>query len=83
MFDPGEESKAHEVLDSLIRGEKEVGGSRRLLSNHDMDWDVTPWCGMEWEEAGTLFPAPTIWEGEVYSTLSCRGEAVCLASTCG
>ena len=82
MIDPGEESKAHEVLDSLIRGEKEVEGARRLLTNHVMDWDDTPWCDMEWEEAETLFPAPTIWEGEVYSTLSCRGEAVCLASIC-
>ena len=49
MFNPGEETEAHE--DSIIRGEKRVGGAGRVLAIQDMDWDDYPWCGMEWEEA--------------------------------
>ena len=51
MFDPGEEDRAHEALDSLMRGEQEEEGTSQALPSPDMDWDDTPWCGMEWEEA--------------------------------
>ena len=49
MFNPGEENEAHGDLDSMLRGEEKVGGSRRVLATQDMDWDDSPWCGMEWE----------------------------------
>ena len=39
MFNPGEETEAHEDLDSILRGEKRVGGARRVLAIQDMDWD--------------------------------------------
>ena len=60
MFDPGEESKAHGDLDLILRGEEEV--SRRVPNTKDMDWDDSTWCGMEWDEAEMLFPAPILWE---------------------
>ena len=60
MFDPGEESKAHGDLDFILRGEEEV--SRRVPNTKDRDWDDSTWCGMEWDEAETLFPAPILWE---------------------
>ena len=76
MFNPGEENEAHGDLDSMLRGEEKVGGSRRVLATQDMDCDNSPWCGTEWEEAETLFPAPILWEGEVRQTPYRGGEVV-------
>ena len=46
LFNPGEENDAHEDLDTILRGEKGVGGAERVLAIQDMDWDDYPWCGM-------------------------------------
>ena len=66
-----------------MRGEQEEKRSSQVLPDHDMDWDDTPWCGMEWEETETLFPAATSSGEEVCSTLSRGGGVVCSAPTCG
>ena len=60
MFDPGEEIKAHGDIDYILRGEEEV--PRRVPNTKDRDWENSAWCGMEWDEAETLFPAPILWE---------------------
>ena len=77
MFDPGEEIKAHGDLDSILRGEKEV--PRRVSNTKDRDWDDSTWCGMEWDEAETLFPAPILWERRTFRTPLRGGAVVCLA----
>ena len=83
MFNPGEKNEAHGDLDSMLREEEKVGGMRRVFATQDMDWDNSPWGGMEWEEAETRFPAPILWEGEVCPIPSRGGEVVCSAPVCG
>ena len=77
MFNLGEESAAHGALDSMLRGEEKVESLGSLLALQDMDWDDNTWCGMEWEEAETLLPAPTIWKGELLT----RGRGGMLGGT--
>ena len=82
MFDPGEESEAHGALDSMMKGEEKVGVPRSLLALKDMDWDDNVCYGMEWAEAETLCPAPTIWEGRLCQTPPSWGGVVCPPPSC-
>ena len=84
MFSPGEESDAHGALNIMMEGEKKVGVPGSLLALQDMDWDVNAWCGMEWEEAETLCPAPTTWKERltISKTPLRGGEVVCPVLSC-
>ena len=42
-FNPGDEIRAHEALDSLVRGEQDEEVTSQVLPSPDMDWDDNPW----------------------------------------
>ena len=46
MFDPGDEIRAHEALDSPERGEQDEEVTSQVLPSPDMDWDDNPWYGV-------------------------------------
>ena len=66
----------------MMKIEEKFGVPGSVLAHQDKNWDDNVWCGMEWEEAETLCPAPTIWEGRLSKAPPRGGEVVCLAPSC-